>query len=121
MIFKNTVIKLADNSGPKKVKCLGLKKKLIGYISDIVIVVIKKKFLQKKKIKKNILSSIIINSKYKLKRFNGIFIKFNANKGLLLNKNLDFLGSNVKSLICREIKYSKKLFQKIISYSPGNV
>ena len=121
MIYKNTVITLADNSGPRKVKCLNIKKKLIGYLADIIVTVIKKKFLKKKKIKKNILNTIIINSKLKTKRPNGPFLNFQSNKGLLLNNNLIFLGSNVKSIICKEIKKYKKKFKKIISYSPGNV
>ena len=121
MIYKNTYLILADNSGPKKIKCLNVSKKKIGFLADLLVVVIKKKFLKKKKIKKNILKCIIINVKWKSKRKNGSFLKFKKNKGLLLNNNLIFIGTNVKSIICREIKIYKKQFKKIISYSPGNV
>ena len=121
MIFKNTFLKLADNTGPKTVKCLNIKNKSIGFLSDIVTVVLKKRFLKKKKIKKNILNSLIVNTKYKTKRKNGVFIKFNSNKSLLINHQLIFLGSNVKAIICKEIKKFKKKFKKIISYSPGNI
>lgn len=121
MVIKRTNLKLADNSGPKKIKCLKIKTKNIGYISDVITVIIKKKFLRKKKIKSNILNTIIINTKYKLNRKNGFYISFGENKGLLLNKNDIFLGSNVKSLLCKEIKKNKKKYKKIISYSYGNV
>ena len=121
MIYRNTVLYLADNSGPKKALCLNISKKRIGYLADIIGVVIKKKFLKKKKIKKNILKSLIINSKYKYKRKNGFFIKFKKNKIVLLNHGLIFLGSNVKAVLCKEIKKFKKQFKKIISYSAGNV
>ena len=121
MIFQTTSVQIADNSGPNKVTCLKVKKKKTGYLADIIIVVIKKKFLKKKKIKKRILRSIIINTKYKKKRLNGTHITFQKNKGLLLNQNLTFLGSNVKAILCREIKMFKKQFKKIISYSSGNI
>ena len=52
MIFKNSRLFVADNSGPKKAKCLDIKKKKIGYLADILIVAIKKKLKKKKKIKK---------------------------------------------------------------------
>ena len=42
MIYKNTIINIADNSGPKKAKVLNIKKKKIGYIGDILVVSIKK-------------------------------------------------------------------------------
>ena len=43
MIFKTSNIYIADNTGPKKAKCLNIKKKKIGYLADILTVVIKKK------------------------------------------------------------------------------
>ena len=55
MIFKNTLLYLADNSGPKTALCLNISKKKIGYLSDILWVEIKKKFLKKKKIKYKII------------------------------------------------------------------
>ena len=65
MIFKNSKLKVTDNSGPKAGKCLNIKKKKIGYLADILTIVIKKKLKRKKKLKKNILSSILLNSKKK--------------------------------------------------------
>jgi len=121
MVYQNTFLKIADNSGPKEVKCLNIKKKFIGYISDILVVIIKKKFVQRKKVKKSVLPSLLINTRFKNKRPEGIFIKFRFNSSLLLNKDLIFLGTNVKHLLCKEIKKSKKQFKKIISYSSGNV
>ena len=49
MIFKNSKILVADNTGPKKAKCLNIKKKKIGFLSDILVIAIKKKKKKKKK------------------------------------------------------------------------
>jgi len=121
MIFKNSRLFVADNSGPKKAKCLDIKKKKIGYLADILIVAIKKKLKKKKKIKKNILNSIFITSKKKTKRFDGTFINFKKNKIAMLDEKFIFLGTNLKSLICKEIKKNKKKNLKLISYSRGNI
>jgi large subunit ribosomal protein L14 len=121
MIFKNSKILVADNTGPKKAKCLNIKKKKIGFLSDILVIAIKKKKKRKKKLKKNILHSIFITSKKKKKREDGSFISFKKNKIAILDDKLVFLGTNLKSLICKEIKKKKKKNIKLISYSRGNI
>jgi predicted dinucleotide-binding enzyme len=37
MIFRETRLLVADNSGPKKAKSLNIKKKKIGYLADILV------------------------------------------------------------------------------------
>ena len=121
LVFTNTSLKISDNSGPKKAKCLNIKKKKIGYLADILTIFIKKKLKRKKKLKKNILISIFITSKKKTKRSNGSFIKFSKNKIAILDDRLIFFGTNLKSLICKEIKKNKKNHIKLISFSKGNI
>ena len=121
MIYKNTQLKIADNTGPKKAKCINISKKKIGYLADLLVIAIKKKFIKRKKIKKNILLSTLITSKKKQKRLDGNFIMFNNNKIVLLDEKLNFLGTNLKSLICKEYKKNKKKNLKLISYSRGNI
>ena len=121
MIYKNSILFIADNTGPKKAKCLNIRKKKIGFLADILKIVIKKKLKRKKKLKKNILISIFITSKKKTKRSNGSFIKFNKNKIAILDERLIFFGTNLKSLICKEIKKNKKNHIKLISFSKGNI
>ena len=121
MIYKNTKLIVADNTGPKKAKCLNIRKKNIGFLADILKVVIKKKLKRKKKLKKNILISIFITSKKKIKRLDGSFINFNKNKIAILDEKFVFFGTNLKSLICKEIKKNKKNHIKLISFSKGNI
>jgi large subunit ribosomal protein L14 len=121
MIFRETRLLVADNSGPKKAKCLNIKKKKIGYLADILTVVIKKKLKRKKKLKKNILNSIFIISKIKTKRLDGSFVKFKKNKIAILDDKFIFFGTNLKSLICKEIKMNKKNHIKLISFSKGTI
>ena len=73
----------------------------------------------KKKLKKNILNSIILTSKKKKKRLDGSFISFSHNKVAILDDKFIFFGTNLKSLICKEIKKNQKNHIKLISYSKG--
>ena len=119
LVFTNTSLKISDNSGPKKAKCLNIKKKKIGYLADILTIVIKKKLKRKKKLKKNILFSVLITSKKKKKRLDGSFINFDKNKIAILDDKFVFFGTNLKSLICKEIIKNKKKNIRLISFSKG--
>ena len=119
MVFKNSSLIVCDNSGPKKAKCLNIHKKKIGYLADILTIVIKKKLKRKKKLKKNILLSILITSKKKVKRLDGSFINFGKNNIAILDDKFIFFGTNLKSLICKEVKVKQKNHIKLISFSKG--
>jgi ribosomal protein L14 len=59
--------------------------------------------------------ALILTIKKNFYRKNGIFIKFNKNRVLLINDQLKFLGTRYKGPISKEIyKYKKKIL-KIIS------
>ena len=96
-----------------------IKNKKIGFLADILVVAVKKKLNIKKKLKKNILNSIILTSKKKNKRLDGSFICFNYNKIAILDEKFVFFGTNLKSLICKEIKKNQKNNIKLISFSKG--
>ena len=84
MIYKNTIIHVGDNSGPKKAKSLNIKKKKIGFLAYILVVAVKKKLNIKKKLKKNILNSIILTSKKKNKDGETIINNLIQDKNLIL-------------------------------------
>lgn len=119
MIFKNTYLLIGDNTGPKTAKCLNIKKKKIGFLSDILTVAIKKKYKKKKKLKKNILNSILLTCKKKTRRIEGSFLRFKKNKIAILDDKFNFSGTNLKSLLCKEIKKNQKKNLKLLAYSVG--
>jgi ribosomal protein L14 len=67
---------------------------------------------------------LIINTKWKTRRVNGHFIKFDYNRALTLSDQSKFLGTRVYGPICKEIRNSKKKkknYKKIISYSGATI
>lgn len=119
MIFPKTILKTADNSGAKYVKCLRILetkssrgKKRFGIIGDIILVSVRVCQSQKKVKKGNVFKAIIVRTLRKIKRENG-WLFFRDNAVVLLNKKMLPVGTRVFGPIARDIKLRK--MTKILS------
>lgn len=123
MISIGTKLVCADNTDIKKFKCIkifGNSFKKYAGLGETVRVAIAKRKHKKNIIKKKLYFGLIITVKFKTKRLNGLFIKFDENRALTLNEQNKFLGTRVYGPICKEVRNLKKKkqeFKKIISYS----
>jgi len=124
MIQLQSILKVADNSGAKTVKCikvLGGYKKKTAYVGDIIVVSVQElrnRYKSTSKIKKGeVTTALIVRSKFQKKRKGGLFIRFDENNVVLLNKQLKFLGTKVLGVLPKELK--KEKFLKLASISPG--
>mmetsp|Transcript_7584 Transcript_7584/g.14385 ORF Transcript_7584/g.14385 Transcript_7584/m.14385 type:complete len:128 (+) Transcript_7584:1093-1476(+) len=125
MIQQQTILKVADNSGAKTVKCikvLGGFKKKIAKLGDTVIVSVQNLRNKSKKTskikKKDVCKALIIRTKstYK-KRKTGIFLRFNDNAVVLINRQGNPVGTRVLGPVPKVLQ--KKSFQKIASLGNG--
>jgi large subunit ribosomal protein L14 len=121
MIQQQTLLKVADNSGAKIVKCikvLGGFKKTQAKIGDIVVVSIQKLRDNPKKItrlkKKDIFKAVVIRTTRGLNKNNGFFLSFEANFVALLDKQENPLGTRLNGFLPKKIK---KKFNKLVSLS----
>ncbi len=127
MIQVQTLLKVADNSGGKVVRCLKILKKgtkpRYGKIGDVIVVSVQKIRAKNKltsKVKKgDVLYAVIIKTKNGLNRKLGLYYSFNENSVVLLNKQFKPLASRVLGLVPRELRNEK--FSKIISLSSGTI
>ena len=127
MIQVQTLLKVADNSGGKVVRCLKILKKVTkpryGKIGDVIVVSVQKIRAKNKltsKVKKgDVLYAVIIKTKNGLNRKLGLSYSFNENSVVLLNKQFKPLASRVLGLVPRELRNEK--FSKIISLSSGTI
>jgi large subunit ribosomal protein L14 len=126
MLFTESMLKAADNAGPKTVKCIkGLKNygnRKVMRLGDEIIVAVQKKKVQfkKRKLDKKVFFALIISTRAKTKRLGGVFVKFSLNRSLLLNEEYRYLGTRVYGPICKEIRDTKVKelkYKRIISYS----
>lgn len=130
MLFQGSILSVADNTGPKYVKCLKLINnhgKSVSSISNEIIVATQgKRYVKyrRKKLDKKIFKALIITIRNKFRRLNGNFIKFNDNRVVLLNDDLQFLGTKVKGPVCKELRDTKikaLRYKRVISYSGFSV
>lgn len=124
MIQQQTLLKVADNSGAKTVKCikvLGGFKRQFGYVGDIIIVAIQqlrnKSKITSKVQKGEVYRALIIRTKTKTKRKDNIYTSFNENAVSLLNKQNNPIATRILGPVSKKLKKGK--YQKFASISLG--
>ena len=125
MIYKNTVLNIIDNCGARKAKCIHILGKFKwAKIGDLILVVLRKFYNQKKKIKKGgIYLGIITGVNYWVLRASGFYYKFYGNRVIIFSLQFKFLATRVYGLISKEFK--KKIYRfrgvrfyyKLLAYS----
>jgi large subunit ribosomal protein L14 len=116
MIYKQTKLKIVDNSGAKLIRVFQLLKypssQNYSQSGDLVLGSIISYKVNKKVNKKQIYKVLIITSKKNIQRNNGVCIKFDENRGILVDENKS-LGTRIFGPVSKEIKkgaYTRLLF-----------
>ena len=114
MIQTQTLVKVADNSGAKKARCikvLGGFNRRYARLGDIIIVSIKSlrnKHKESSKVKKGeVYKGIVIRTKSRVCRKDGLTYCFNENSVALLTKNGKPIATRVFGAVPRNINFSK--------------
>ena len=114
MIYIQTNLEIADNSGALKAQCIKiLNNKKVGNIGCLVLVTVKKINPKKKILKGNLYKCVIVRIKKKIYRQGGyIFVMENA--VVVLNNTLMPIGTRIFGPVLRELRFDRR-FSKIIS------
>jgi large subunit ribosomal protein L14 len=119
MIQMQTMLDVADNSGAKKVMCikvLGGSRRRYASIGDVVVVSVKEAIPQAKVKKGEVARAVIVRTSRGVKRPDGSYIRFDGNSAVLINKDLEPIGTRIFGPVARELRARK--FMKIISLAP---
>lgn len=119
MIQMQTVLDVADNSGARRVMCikvLGGTRRRYAKIGDVIRVSVKDAIPRGKVKKGEVLKAIIVRTKKGVRRADGSAIRFDDNAVVLLNAQLQPIGTRVFGPITRELRGDN--FMKIISLAP---
>lgn len=118
MIYPQTILTVADNTGAKKVMCiriLGGNKKY-AKIGDTIIAVVKEAIPNMPVKRSNIVRAIIVRTKKSIRRQDGMYIRFDDNAVVIVNAEQNPRGTRVFGPISREIR--DKRYSKIVSLAP---
>jgi len=119
MIQMQTNLDVADNSGAKKVMCikvLGGSHRRYAAIGDIIKVSIKDAIPRGRVKKGEVYNALVVRTRKGVRRADGSLIRFDGNAAVILNTQLQPLGTRIFGPVTRELRNEK--FMKIISLAP---
>ena len=119
MIQMQTVLNVADNSGAKKIACikvLGGSKRRYAGVGDVIVVSVKEAIPNSKVKKGDVMKAVIVRTAKGTRRPDGSFLKFDDNSAVLINNQMEPVGTRIFGPVARELR--AKQFMKIISLAP---
>ena len=119
MIQMQTKLNVADNSGAKRLMCikiLGGSHRRYASIGDVIKVSVKDAIPRGKVKKGEIYNAVVVRTKKGVRRPDGSVIRFDGNAAVLLNNQLQPIGTRIFGPVTRELRSER--FMKIISLAP---
>ncbi|MEX2525346.1 MAG: 50S ribosomal protein L14 [Gammaproteobacteria bacterium] len=119
MIQMQTILNAADNSGARRLMCvkvLGGSKRRYAGIGDIIKVSVKEAIPRGKVKKGETYHAVVVRTRKGVRRADGSLIRFDGNAAVLLNPQLQPIGTRIFGPVTRELRSEK--FMKIISLAP---
>ncbi|HJO35568.1 MAG: 50S ribosomal protein L14 [Pseudomonadota bacterium] len=119
MIQMQSVLEAADNSGARKVMCikvLGGSKRRYANIGDVVKVTVKDAIPRGRVKKGEVYNAVVVRTSKGVRRPDGSVIRFDGNAAVLLNNQLQPIGTRIFGPVTRELRGER--FMKIISLAP---
>ena len=118
MIYPQTILTVADNTGAKKVMCiriLGGNKKY-AEVGDTIVAVVKEAIPNMPTKRSDVVRAIVVRTKKTIRRPDGMYIRFDDNAAVIVNMENNPRGTRVFGPVAREIR--DKNFSKIVSLAP---
>ncbi|MFH1193934.1 MAG: 50S ribosomal protein L14 [bacterium] len=120
MVQLRTMLKVADNSGAKKLQCIkvnGGYKKRFATIGDIITCSVKEAVPYSAVKKSDVVKAVIVRTAKEVRRKDGSYIRFDENAAVLIDmKTKEPRGTRIFGPIARELRAAG--FTKIISLAP---
>ena len=119
MIQPQTMLKVADNTGAKKIMCirvLGGSFRRSGNIGDVIVASVKKAIPGGAVKKGDVVKAVVVRTTKGLNRADGSHIRFDDNAAVIIDNQKQPKGTRVFGPIARELR--DKGYMKIISLAP---
>ena len=118
MIFPQTMLTVADNTGAKKIMCIRIlgDNKKYAKIGDTIIGVVKEALPNMPVKRSDVIRAVIVRTKKSIRRPDGMYIRFDDNAAVIVNMDNNPRGTRVFGPVAREIR--EKNYSKIVSLAP---
>ncbi len=119
MITLQTRLEITDNSGARVGMCIGIpgySRKRYARVGDIVVVTVKEAVPRSQISKGSVQKAVIVRTRKETRRKDGSYVRFDDNACVLINNQLEPIGTRVFGPVARELRDKK--FMKIVSMAP---
>lgn len=119
MIQTRTYLDAADNSGARRMMCikvLGGTHRRYASIGDVIKVSIKEAVPRGKVKKGEVYDAVVVRTTKGIRRSDGSVVRFDGNAAVLLNNQLQPIGTRIFGPVTRELRSEQ--FMKIVSLAP---
>lgn len=120
MVQHRSMLKVADNTGAKKLQCirvLGGYKKRYAQLGDVITCSVKEAAPRGMVKKGDVVHAVIVRQRKEYRRKDGTYIRFDENAAVIVDmKNKEPKGTRIFGPTARELRI--KGYQKIVSLAP---
>lgn len=119
MIQMQTVLNVADNTGVKKLACIGVigrSGKKCASVGDIITGTVKEATPVAMIKKGEVVRAVVVRTSFPIRRQDGSYVKFDSNAAVIIDTEGNPKGTRIFGPISRELR--DKNFMKIISLAP---
>ena len=119
MIQNESRLRVADNTGAREILCirvLGGSKRRYAHVGDVIKVSIKDAIPRGKVKKGEVFNAVVVRTRKGVRRPDGSVIRFDGNAAVLLDKQLQPIGTRIFGPVTRELRSER--FMRIVSLAP---
>ncbi|MGH8585720.1 MAG: 50S ribosomal protein L14 [Gammaproteobacteria bacterium] len=119
MIQMQSSLDAADNSGARRLMCikvLGASHRRYAGIGDVIKVAVKEAIPRGKVKKGEVYDAVVVRTRKGVRRPDGSLVRFDGNAAVLLDKQLQPIGTRIFGPVTRELRSER--FMRIISLAP---
>jgi large subunit ribosomal protein L14 len=119
MIQAESRLKVADNSGARRILCikvLGGSKRRYAHVGDTIVATVKEAIPNGTVKKGDIVRAVIVRTKKEMRRPDGSYIKFDENAAVIIDPTGNPAGTRIFGPVARELR--DRRYMKIVSLAP---
>jgi large subunit ribosomal protein L14 len=119
MIQAETRLKVADNSGARKVLCikvLGGSKRRYARVGDVIVCTVKEALPNGAVKKGEVVRAVVVRTNKEIRRTDGSYIRFDDNAAVIIDNQGNPRGTRIFGPLARELRERK--YMKIVSLAP---
>jgi len=120
MIQMGTMLNVADNSGARRLQAIrqlgGSAAPRYAGIGDLVVCTVKEAVPESDIKKGTVVKAVVVRTRARTRRRDGSYINFDENAAVLVNADLEPVGTRVFGPVARELR--ERRFMKIVSLAP---